>query len=333
MKMFNKYPFLIGEISFKYYDLAKNEELSYFHVAKLLIEKCSECGVNGVNFHVGDSEYLHCNFEEDSNITDQLSFDEYKQLAQYSKELGLVFIITPANMDIVDKLDDVVDVYKIASSDLTNIPLIDYISTKDKPILLSTAASNLREIKDAVNCIENNSNFKIIIMHSVLSYPTKMEDANLLMIKDLAEQFSDYDIGYSDYTVSDNFMFILTTAYHYGAVVLEKYFTIDKSFDGHDFSMDEEDVRIIRLSANVLSKVNGYRNKQPLICESFSRRNVRKSIVAKKDIKSGEIITNVNIDFKRPDEGISPSKIMDVIGKIANRDISKGSLIEYDMLS
>ncbi|MCQ2911822.1 MAG: N-acetylneuraminate synthase family protein [Clostridia bacterium] len=333
MKLFNKYPFLIGEISFNYYDLAKKEELSYFRVAKLLIEKCSECGINGVNFHVGDSEYLHCKYEEDSNQTDQLSFDEYKELAEYCKKLGLVFIITPANIEIVDKLNDVVDVYKISSSDLTNLPLIDYISNKHKPILLSTAASNLREIKSAVKCIEDNSNFKIIIMHSVLSYPTKLEDANLLMIKDLSEQFKDYDVGYSDYTVSDNFMFILTTAYQYGAVVLEKYFTLDKSFEGHEFAMDEEDARIVRLSANVLSKINGYKNKQPLICESFSKRNVRKSIVAKRDIKSGEIIDNSNIDFKRPGVGISPSKVDDIIGKNANRDISKGSLIEYDMLS
>ena len=333
MRIFNKYPFLIGEISFKYYDFAKKEELPYFEVAELLVKKCSECGINGVNFHVGDSEYLHCNYENDSNQKDQLSYDDYKQLAMYCKEGGMAFIITPTNKEIVDNLDDVVDVYKIASSDLNNIPLIDYISKKHKPILLSTAAANLKEIKDAINCMEDNSNFNIVLMHSVLSYPTKLEDANLLMIKDLLENFKDYDVGYSDYTVLDKSMFILTTAYNYGAVILEKYFTLDKSFEGHEFAMDEEDARIIRLNTNMMSKINGYKNKQPLICESFSRNNIRKSIVAKEDIKLGETINNSNIDFKRPGNGISPSKVNEIIGKKVKVDIAKGSLIEYDMLS
>ena len=210
MNVFNKQPFLIAEISFNYYDLAEQEEMPYFDVARLLVEKAKECGVDGINFHVGDSEFLHCNFEEeDVNSEDKLTFDDYKKLSQCCKELGLVFIVTPANIDVVDNLDDVTDVYKISSSDLTNIPFIDYVSKKNKPIILSTAASTLNEIKDAVNCIEDNSNFKIVLMHSVLSYPTKIEDANLLMIKDLTQYFEDYNIGYSDYTISDNSMFIM----------------------------------------------------------------------------------------------------------------------------
>lgn len=333
MNVINKHPFLIGEISFNYYDLAEKEDESYFDIAKFLVEKCKESGVDGINFHVGDSEYLHCNFEKDIDLNDKLTFEEYEKLANYSKDLGLAFIITPDNIDIVEKLDDVVDGYKISSSNLTNIPLIDCIATKKKPIMLSTAAANLKEIKRAVDCIEDNSNFKIIIMHSVLSYPTNLKDANLLMIKDLANHFGDYDIGYSDYTIADDFMFILTTAFNYGAVVLEKYFTVDKSLDGHEFAMDEEDIRIFRLSSGILSKVNGYRSKQLLICESSSRKNVRKSIVAKRDIKSGDVISDADIDFKRPSNGISPENIDDVIGKKVNNDISKGSLIEYDMLS
>ena len=105
MRIFNKHPFLIGEISFKYYDFAKKEELPYFEVAELLVKKCSECGINGVNFHVGDSEYLHCNYENDSNQKDQLSYDDYKQLAMYCKEGGMAFIITPTNKEIVDNYD------------------------------------------------------------------------------------------------------------------------------------------------------------------------------------------------------------------------------------
>jgi N-acetylneuraminate synthase len=128
-------------------------------------------------------------------------------------------------------------------------------------------------------------------------------------------------------------MFILTTAFNYGAIILEKYFTIDKSLDGHEYSMDPDDVRNFRVNVDVLSKINGFKNKQPLICESFSRKNVRKSIVAKNDIKKGERIDKTDLEFKMPEKGISPNEIENVIGKIANLDIKKGSFIDYEMLS
>lgn len=332
MNIFKKYPFLIAEISFNFYEIAQKEECSYLEVAKALIQNAKQSGVNAVNFHVGDSEYLHCDFENEAlNIRDELSYGDYEELSKFCQEMDIIFIITPSDFSDIDNLDDFVDAYKISSSNLTNIPFIRYVSAKNKPIILSTAASTLNEIKNAVNAIEDESNFKIALLHSVLSYPTRLEDANLLMIKDLADNFKEYDIGYSDYTVPGDNMFVLTTAYNYGAVILEKYFTIDKSLPGHEYAMDSEDVRIFRLNASVLSKINGYKNKQPLICESFSRRNVRKSIVAKTDIKIGDTISESDIEFKRPGEGIPPFEIDDVVGKVAKVDISKRSLIDYNM--
>ena len=334
MTLFNKSPFLIGEISFNFYEIAEREECSYLDVAKLLIREAKTCGVNAVNFHVGDSEYLHCNYDEESlDISDKLTLDDYKELSDYCRDIGLLFIITPSKFEDVSSLDEYVGAYKISASDLTNIPFIKYVSTKKKPIILSTAASTLKEIKEAIGAIEDESNFKIALMHSVLSYPTKLEDANLLMIKDLADSFEGYDIGYSDYTIPDNNMFILTTAFNYGAIILEKYFTVDKSLEGHEYSMDPDDVRNFRVNVDVLSKINGFKNKQPLICESFSRKNVRKSIVAKNDIKKGERIDKTDLEFKMPEKGISPNEIENVIGKIANLDIKKGSFIDYEMLS
>ena len=334
MKVFKRYPFLIGEISFNFYDLALKDESPYLDVAKLLIKKAKECNIDGVDFHVGDSEFLYCNFEEESpNAIDQLSYEDYIHLADYCKEIGMAFIITPSDFEDIDNLDEHVDAYKISASDLTNIPFIRYISAKNKPIILSTASGTLKEIIDAIDAIEDESNFKIVLMHSVLSYPTKLEDANLLMIKDLVENFSDYDIGYCDYTIPDRNMFVLTTAYNYGAVVLEKYFTLDKSLEGQEYSMDEEDVHVFRLNSGLLSKINGFKNKQPLICESFSRRNIRKSIFAKNDIKKGDKIKLSDIEFKRPGNGIPPSEVDNVVGKIANCDIEKGFLLEYPDIS
>ena len=164
----------------------------------------------------------------------EIDIEDYKQLADYCHENGLTVIVTPGDFDVVDSLDDFVDAYKIAASDLTNIPFIEYVASRNKPILLSTAAATLNEIHQAVDSIEDQSNFKIALMHSVLSYPTSLEDANLSMIKDLSENFKDYNIGYSDYTKSDNYMFVLTTAYNYGAIILEKFFTLDKSLEGQE---------------------------------------------------------------------------------------------------
>ena len=330
MNIFKKQPFLIAEISFNYYDLV-SDKFSYFDVVKLLVKQAKESGVNGINFHVGDSEFIHCDSNE-NNLKDNLDFDEYKELANCCHENGLTVIVTPADFDVVDNLDDVVDAYKISASDLTNIPFIEYVASKNKPVLLSTAAATINEINRAVNSIEDQSNFKIALMHSVLSYPTSLEDANLSMIKDLSSNFKDYNIGYSDYTKSDNNMFVLTTAYNYGAIILEKFFTLDKSLKSQEYSMDADDVRIFRLNVGILSKINGYKNKQPLICESSSRKNLRKSIVAKRDIAAGEIITESDLEFKRPGTGISPSEINNIIGKSAKIKIDKGSLIDFDML-
>ena len=138
---------------------------------------------------------------------------------------------------------------------------------------------------------------------------------------------------FSDYTIPDGNMFVLTTAYNYGAVILEKYFTIDKSLEGHEHAMDPEDVNVFRLHLSTLSKIKGFKNKQPLICESFSRRNVRKSIIAKNDIEKGSIINESDIEFKRPGLGIPPSEIDNIIVKKATVNILKGFLIVYTMFS
>ena len=154
------------------------------------------------------------------------------------------------------------------------------------------------------------------------------------MIKDLVENFPDYEIGYSDHTKPDENMAVLTTAYNYGATILEKHFTVDKTLPGNDnyHAMDPDDVIKFKWNVHFLSKINGMKNKQPLICESSSRRYTRRSIVAVRDIKQGDVITDADLTFKRPGTGIYPSKIDEVIGKTAKIDISEDTLIDFDML-
>ena len=189
----------------------------------------------------------------------------------------------------------------------------------------------MKEIKNAVKVIEDSSVVDIAIMHSVLSYPTSHEDANLLMIKDLVNNFPDYEIGYCDYTKTDENLLILTTAYNYGAVVLEKEFAFDDSFS-NDYAITCDEVTKFKDKLAFLSKINGRANKQPLICESFARKETRKSIVAKMDIKKGKIISKDDITFKIPGIGISPGYVDEIIGKKAKVDIFRDNLIDYDMV-
>ena len=349
MNIFNKRPFLIGEIGVNFYDIAKKENITPMDAAKLMIKEAKNAGIDAVKFQTYKAEKIasrnspaYWDLDEEPTTSqfelfkkfDTFGPEEYRELAEYCREVGIMFLSTPFDFEAIDFLDDLMDVYKISSSDLTNIPFIKAIALKNKPIILSTGASTLKEIKEAVNAIEEVSNVDIGLMHCVLSYPTKDEDANLLMIKDIKEQFEGYDIGYSDHTKPDDKMLILTTAYLYGANIIEKHFTLDKTLTGNDHyhAMDVEDVKTFNENIELINKIKGKKVKQPLVCESLSRKEARRSIVASKDIKKGEEITKDNITFKRPGTGISPSKVDEIIGMNANEDITEDTLLTYEML-
>ena len=349
MNIFNKRPFLIGEIGVNFYDIAKKENITPMDAAKLMIKEAKNAGIDAVKFQTYKAEKIasknspaYWDLDEEPTTSqfelfkkfDTFGPEEYRELAEYCREIGIMFLSTPFDFEAIDFLDDLMDVYKISSSDLTNIPFIKAIALKNKPIILSTGASTLKEIKEAVNAIEEVSNVDIGLMHCVLSYPTKDEDANLLMIKDIKEQFEGYDIGYSDHTKPDDKMLILTTAYLYGANIIEKHFTLDKTLTGNDHyhAMDVEDVKTFNENIELINKIKGKKVKQPLVCESLSRKEARRSIVASKDIKKGEEITKDNITFKRPGTGISPSKVDEIIGMNANEDITEDTLLTYEML-
>jgi len=347
--IFNKYPYLIAEIGVNFYDIAQKEGISDMDAAKLMIDEAKKCGVDAVKFQSYKAETIasknspsYWDLSEEPTTSqfelfkkfDKFGVEEYKKLAEYCQQIGIKFLSTPFDFESVDYLDEFMDIYKISSSDLTNIPFIKYISSKNKPILLSTGASTMNEIKAAVDAIEEVSTVDIAIMHCVLSYPTAYEDANLLMIKDLVENFPDYEIGYSDHTKPDENMAVLTTAYNYGANILEKHFTLDKTLQGNDHyhAMNPSDVIKFKDNADFISKINGMKNKQPLICESTSRRQARRSIVAVRNISKGETITSDDLTFKRPGTGIYPSEIDNIVGKIAKEDILEDTILDFDML-
>lgn len=347
MNIFVKKPFLIADIGLNFYEIAQKENVSQLEAIKLMISEAKKCGVDAVNFGLFNEDAIFSiDLYDDKSVKanasnelvkdlDEFGKKEFAELTDYCREIGMVFLSTPFDFESVDFLDEFIDYFSLSSSDLTNIPLIKYIACKNKPIILSTGASTIKEIKNAVRAIEDVSVVNIAILHSVLSFPTSFEDANLLMIKDLLDNFEDYDIGYSDHTICDENMVVLTTAFNYGAIILEKHFTLDKSLNGSDHihSMDPSDVIQFKKNLQFLYKINGYKNKQPLICESFMKKEFRKSIVSARDIKKGEVIKKSDVTFKRPGTGVSPEFVDDVLEKTASQDIPKGSLISFEMLS
>jgi N-acetylneuraminate synthase len=259
--------------------------------------------------------------------------DEFEQLKRHCDEAGIEFLSTPFDTESAAFLNDLMDVYKISSSDLTNLPFIEIICDYRKPILLSTGASTLDEVRAAADVIRSAGN-PLCLMHCVLNYPTNDENANLGMITDLQRNFPAELIGYSDHTMPNPDMDVLTTATLLGAVVLEKHFTHDKTLPGNDHyhAMDQRDLaefltRIGRLFVLVGSSV-----KQPLPSEGISRQNARRSLVAARSIDSGQAIALDDLTWKRPASGISPAEIKSVVGRRARAPIAADEVITWSLI-
>ena len=225
------------------------------------------------------------------------------------------------------------DVFKISSSDITNKPFIETICDYGKPIILSTGASNLDEIKEAVMWINSNGN-DLALLHCILNYPTKNENANLAMIQDLKKSFPGHLIGYSDHTLPED-MKNLEIATLLGAVIIEKHFTFDKNLKGNDHyhSMDKKDLKLFNANLDALMKLLGENRKHSIATEDVSRSHARRGLVAKHDIPIGSLLETTDITWKRPATGISPRDIDLVLGKKANKTILRDSYIHWEDLN
>lgn len=342
-------PFVIAEIGVNYYDIATKNNISLMDAAKLMVLKAKEAGADAAKFQTykagkiaskNSPAYWDTNEESTKSQYelftkfDKFGKEEYRELANYCKEIGIEFMSTPFDFESAEYLNDMMGCYKISSSDLTNLPFIRYMAEKQKPIMLSTGAATIEEIKEAVNCILETGNKEICIMHCILDYPTKNENANLNMIKHLQEIFPEYLLGYSDHTKPDKSMLILTMAYEYGAKVIEKHFTLDKELPGNDHyhAMDPSDLRKFKENIELLNIIKGQYNKEPMECEKSARKQARRSIVLKKDINIGDEITEDIITFKRPGTGISPKEINKVLGKKAKIDLKEDTILQWEMI-
>ena len=223
------------------------------------------------------------------------------------------------------------NVYKISSSDITNKPFIEYLCSFNKPIILSTGASNLDEIRRAVGWIESKQ-VDLALLHCVLNYPTKDENSNLGMILDLKSKFPNIVIGYSDHTLPKE-MQVLQTAMLLGAKIIEKHFTHDKTLSGNDHyhAMDKSDLLSFRSMINSTFKLLGEFDKRSLPDEKISRLNARRSLVSKANISKGSRIKESFLTWKRPSHGIAPFEIDKLLGKVAKEDIPEDTVLKWDM--
>jgi len=319
-----------------------------FDLAKRLIDEAKEGGADAIKFQTYKAGKIASknspSYWDTSKESTKSQFalfkkydnfwkSEYEKLKVYCDKVDIEFMSTPFDVESAKFLNELMDVFKISSSDITNIPFIEYLCSFNKPIILSTGASYKWEVQEALETI-NNYNIPVCLMHCILNYPTVDENANLGMIKDLIKSFPNTIPGYSDHTLPKD-MQVLKTANLLGAVVLEKHFTHDKTLPGNDHyhAMDKEDLKIFVSEIDHLFKVLGSFEKKPLNTEEISRNNARRSLVSDKKINLGEIINESHLTWKRPASGISPREMKKVIGKKAVQAIEEDTVMQWNMIN
>ncbi len=331
-----KKPYIIAEIGI-------NHEGSFESAKKLIIE-AKKAGADAVKFQVFEPNTLAVDkskktkFQEKtagkeklSNIWKRvaLSFTKLKKLRDISIKLNIDFICTPfdfQSLKLVKKLN--LSAIKIASSDVTDIPLLSKISLLKRPVILSTGMSNLNEISKSLKTLKNKN---IAILHCVSIYPCAFKNANLNRILTLKKKFKDFEIGYSDHCKSFE---ASIHALSLGAKVVEKHFTLNKNRKGldHSLSADPTDLKIICDYAKSISLLPGERKIEPSKQEKKSKKFFRKGIYMIKDLGRNEIIKKEHIIIRRPANKVEPELYFKIIGKKSRRNLKKHDTINLKHL-
>jgi len=255
--------------------------------------------------------------------------DEYKELAKHCASVGIDFVSTPFDDAAVDLLAPLVPFFKVASADLTNTPLLRRVARIGKPVVLSVGASTLEEIDGALATLRAAGATSIALLHCILNYPTADENANLRMISSLAHRYPECVLGYSDHTVPQSGLPSLVAAWLLGAVILEKHFTHDTSLPGNDHyhAMTTEHLQQFRCEIQRIEPLLGSNHKAPLPSEDIARLNARRSIVVARNLPAGHLITEADITYKRPGNGVSPLHWDDVIGRMTTRTLEEDHVL------
>ena len=251
----------------------------------------------------------------------ELDVDVHKKLIKYCNAKGILFLSSPFDHDSIDLLNELgIEVFKIPSGEITNLPYLRRIGSLAKQVILSTGMSTLKEVGDALAILVDSGTKKenITVLHTNTMYPTPMEDVNLNAMKTIKKEF-DVAVGYSDHTLGIE---VDIAAVAMGASIVEKHFTIDKAKEGpdHKASLEPEELRAMVIAIRNVEKALGDGIKIPSGSEKPNIVVARKSILASQKIKKGDTLTEENIIVKRPGNGISPMKWDEVIGLVAAKD-------------
>ena len=261
--------------------------------------------------------------------------EEYRQLSEHCRKVGIDFMSTPFDLESAAFLNDLVQVFKVASADITNIPLLRYVGSLGKPVILSTGASTLDEVERATSELAQAGASDVVILHCVLSYPTEHHDANLLMIRHLQQRFPAQIVGLSDHTRPTPDNRVSVVAYALGARVIEKHFTLDKEQSGNDHyhSMDTNDLR--HLVSSVQSTricMGSSKTKQPILSEMLARQHARRCICASRDLPAGHILRDSDLLTLRPVAGIAANEWDRVVGRVLLTEVSYGQPLQWSDL-
>lgn len=254
----------------------------------------------------------------------------HSQIFKVAEDEGLLCFSSPFDHTAVDFLEKLnTPIYKIASFEITDIPLIEYVASKQKPMIISSGIAEIRDIELAIETCKKAGNNDITILKCTSAYPTDPKDANLLSIPDIKSRFG-VKVGLSDHTIGIQAPIV---AMALGATVIEKHFILDKSIGGPDahFSLDEKEfsemVKALRIAEKMMGKVDYEMTEKKQKSRQFSR-----SLFVVKDVKSGENVTNENVRSIRPGFGIHPMFLSEIIGKQFTTDIEKGTPMSLDLI-
>lgn len=316
-------------------------------LAKEMVDKAVEAGVDAIKFQTFKSEKLVTKYasmakyqkenigEEDSQFNMlkklELSFEEFIELKDYCNDKSIIFMSTPFDIDSAEFLNSMgMEAFKISSGDLTNIPMLEYIANFNKPIILSSGMSVIGEIEDALISLRNRGVENVAVLHCTSNYPAPLDSVNLKAMNTIKNTFNILG-GYSDHTRG---ITIPIAAAALGANIIEKHFTLDKSMEGpdHKASLDPQELKAMVEEIRKVESSLGNGIKMFNESEIDTMRVARKSIVAARDIKSGEIIKLQDLDYKRPGNGLSPKYYKEIIGKKAKRDIKIDEQLTLDLM-
>jgi len=306
-------------------------------LAKRLIEIAVDSGADAVKFQTFKAESLvsknaqKADYQKQTTDASESQFDmikkleldveTHKELITYCQEKDIMFLSTPFDHESIDLLSDLgLQIFKIPSGEITNLPYLRHIGSLGKQVVLSTGMSNLEEVSDALDVLINAGTFKdnITVLHANTMYPTPMEDVNLNAMLTIQKEFG-VAVGYSDHTLGIE---VDIAAVAMGASCIEKHFTLDKTMDGpdHKASLESEELKSMVSAIRNIEKALGSSEKNPSPSETVNIDVARKSIVASQSIKKGDKLSSKNITTKRPGTGINPMKWDEIIATSAKKD-------------